>query len=101
MKSLFLKTYPALSKVTEPGALKPSGNLVTENFAEADSMGTRYQDMDKLLGGQHQAEYERLNKIDAPRPVSLPKGQSIDLKALGAAGLNTSQLGAQPPPASR
>lgn len=92
-KSLFLKTYPALGKVTEHDALKPSGNHVSENFAEADSAAMHYQDMDKSLGGQHQAEYETWNKIDVPRSVTLPKDQPIELKVLEALGVKTGEPG--------
>lgn len=94
-KSLYYKAYPTLAALKPANALLPLNNRVSGNYASRESAGMRLMDMDGLLGGKHQAAFQQWNRLTAPAPFTPPSNKVFDLGRLGAAGLNTDQLGAQ------
>ncbi|HBJ82441.1 MAG TPA: hypothetical protein DDZ88_00900 [Verrucomicrobiales bacterium] len=98
-KALYFKTFPTLATLSPENALLPFNNTVSDNYADGNKSGLHYDDYDKVLKGKHQRAYEKWNKMKEPRSMNFPKNKSLDLTRLGAPGLNTDQLGAQPPAA--
>ncbi len=95
-RAVYLKTYPALANLKAEAALIPANNVMADNYADRDSAGIKYFDMDKLMGGKHAQSYERWNKIKQPRPLTFSKNHPFDFARLGAPGLTADKVGAQP-----